>query len=516
MAKKILIDAKYPEEKRVAILEGDRLVDFYVELTAKEHLRGNIYKGRIARIEPSLQAVFVDFGQKKHGFLQVREIMPEYCNTEGKGKKSRIQEIFHKGQELLVQVEKDERETKGASLTTYISIPGRYIVMMPGQERVGISRKIGDKRDRDRLKEIFGKLHLPENMGFILRTAGIDKTAEDISNDLNYLTKLWAEIRKEADAQKAPALIYKEQDIAIRTVRDYLTSDVDEVLVDDQETVRNIKSFLRRTLPGRRINVKYYKDKRPIFDLHNLEGQIAGISERFVHLPSKGYLVIDRTEALTAMDVNSGRSRKEKNIEQTALKTNLEAADEAARQLRLRDLGGLVVIDFIDMESGKNRRQVEARLKTALLADKAHTDITGISRFGIVEMTRERMRTAYFESTYKQCPMCAGEGVLKTDEVLALTAYRDIHMKASRGGLKSIDCRLPVTSANYLLNAKRDGIVKMEKDFKIKISITGEPSILPGQYEISMEKAREIEVFEKPGPVEEKEEKPQETPAVES
>ncbi len=519
MAKKILIDAKYPEEKRVAIIEGDRLVDFYVELAAKEHLRGNIYKGRIARVEPSLQAVFVDFGPKKHGFLQAREIMPEYFSSEGKSKKGRLQEIFQKGQEFIVQVEKDERETKGASLTTYISLPGRYLVMMPGQERVGISRKIGDKRDRDRMKDIFGKLELPENMGFILRTAGIDKTSTDLSNDLKYLNKLWAEIQKEAEKQKAPALIYKEQDIAIRTVRDYLTSDVDEVLVDDQETVRNIKSFLRRTLPGRKINVKYYKDKRPIFDLHNLEGQISGISERFVHLPSKGYLVFDRAEALTAIDVNSGRSRKEKNIEQTALRTNLEAADEVARQLRLRDIGGLVVIDFIDMESGKNRRQVENRLKTALLADKAHTDITGISRFGIVEMTRERMRTAYFESTYKKCPTCDGEGVLKTDEVLALTAYRDIHMQASRGGLQSIDCRLPVTSANYLLNVRRDGIVKMEKDFKVKISITGEPSILPGQYEISSEKAKAAEA-EKPAKAEEKEEKEkektEEKPAIES
>ncbi|MDA8088872.1 MAG: Rne/Rng family ribonuclease [Nitrospiraceae bacterium] len=515
MSKKILIDAKYPEEKRVAIIEGDQLVDFYVELTAKEHLRGNIYKGRVARVEPSLQAIFVDFGQKKHGFLQAREIIPEYYETEGKAKKGRLQEIFHKGQEMIVQVEKDERETKGASLTTFISLPGRYIVMMPGQERVGISRKIGDKRDRDRLKDIFGKLNLPEKMGFILRTAGIDKTEEDLSNDLKYLTKLWAEIEKEAEKQKAPALIYKEQDIAIRTVRDYLTSDVDEVLVDDQEAFRNIKAFLRRTMPGRKINVKYYRDKRPIFDLHNLEIQIVGISERFVHLPSKGYLVFDKTEALTAIDVNSGRSRKEKNIEQTALRTNLEAADEVARQLRLRDIGGLVVIDFIDMEAGKNRRQVETRLKSALLADKAHTDITGISRFGIVEMTRERMRTAYFESTYKKCPACDGEGVLKTDEVLALTAYRDIHMKASRGGLKSIDCSLPVISANYLLNAKRDGLVKMEKDFKVKISIAGDTAILPGQYEISMEKAREIEP-EKPEKIGEKEEKPHEQPAVET
>ena len=494
MKKKILIDAKYPEEKRVAIIEGNLLVDFYVELASKEHLRGNIYKGVIARVEPSLQAVFVDFGQKKNGFLQLREIMPDYIrpNTEGgphAGKKVRMQEVFQKGQEMVVQIEKDERDTKGASLTTFISLPGRYIVMMPGQNRIGISRKIVDK-DRQRMKEAFGALKLPEKTGFILRTAGIDKTAEDLSNDLKYLMKLWAGIQKEAASVKGPALIYKEQDIAIRTVRDYLTADVEEVLVDDQATFRDIKSFLRRTQPGRKINVKYYKDKRPIFDLHNLEDQITKISERYVHLPSKGYLVFDRTEALTAIDVNSGRSRKEKNIEQTALRTNLEAADEIARQLRLRDMGGLVVIDFIDMESSKNRRQVEGRLKTALLADKAHTDITGISRFGIVEMTRERMRTAYFESAYRKCPVCDGSGVLMTEDMVCLSAFREIHMKASRGGLESIACRIPVSGANYLLNEKRDGLVKMEKDFKVSINVIADPSIPAGQYKVETHKSK--------------------------
>ena len=488
MKKKILIDAKYPEEKRVAIIEGNLLVDFYVELASKEHLRGNIYKGVIARVEPSLQAVFVDFGQKKNGFLQLREIMPDYLGPHA-GKKVRMQEVFQKGQEMVVQIEKDERDTKGASLTTFISLPGRYIVMMPGQNRIGISRKVADQ-DRQRMKEAFGTLKLPEKTGFILRTAGIDKTAEDLSNDLKYLMKLWAGIQKEASTVKAPALIYKEQDIAIRTVRDYLTADVEEVLVDDQETFRDIKSFLRRTQPGRKVNVKYYKDKRPIFDLHNLEDQITKINERFVHLPSRGYLVFDRTEALTAIDVNSGRSRKEKNIEQTALRTNLEAADEIARQLRLRDMGGLVVIDFIDMESSKNRRQVEGRLKTALQADKAHTDITGISRFGIVEMTRERMRTAYFESAYRKCAVCDGSGVLMTEDMVCLAAFREMHMKASRGGLESIVCRMPVSGANYLLNEKRDGLVKMEKDFKLSISIIADPSIPPGQYKIEAHKAK--------------------------
>jgi ribonuclease E len=380
--KKILINARYPEEKRIAIVEGDRLVDLYVEVATREHLKGNIYKGFVAKTEPSLQAAFVDFGARKHGFLQLRELTPEYLGAKSKGRKKKIQDVLSKGQELVVQVERDERDTKGASLTTFISLPGRYVVMMPGQQRVGISRKIEDKKDRARLKEILGTLKLPEKTGFILRTAGIDKTAEDIASDLKYLTKLWDRIQKDAQGTQAPALIYKEHDIAVRTVRDYLTSDVAEVLADDQEAFRNVKAFLRRTLPWRKINVRLYKDRKPIFATHNIEEQIAKVNDRYVHLPSKGYLVFDKTEALTAIDVNSGRSRKEKNIEQTALGTNLEAADEIARQLRLRDIGGLIVVDFIDMESAKNRRQVEERLKAALSADKAHADISAISRFG--------------------------------------------------------------------------------------------------------------------------------------
>ncbi len=489
MKKKILINAKYPEEKRVAIVEGDHLVDFYVETSAREHLRGNIYKGLITRVEPALQAVFVDFGQKKQGFLQVREIAPEYFGPAGREKKKRIQEIFSKGQEFIVQVERDERDTKGASLTTYISLPGRYLVMMPGQDRVGISRKIDDPEERVRLKEILKTLKLPQKMGFILRTAGIEKTAEDMANDLKYLTKLWDRIQKEAKEAPAPALIYKEQDIAVRTIRDYLTSDVEEILADDQGTARKVREFLRRTLPWRKINITLYRGKRPIFDQHNIEDQISKINDRYVHLPSKGHLVFDRTEALTAIDVNSGRSRKEKNIEQTALKTNLEAADEIARQLRLRDIGGLIVIDFIDMEITKNRREVERRLKTALLADKAHADITGISRFGMLEMTRERMRTAYFESAYRKCPDCEGSGVVKTEEMVALSAFRDIHMKASRGGIKAITCHLPVASANLITNTKRAELAAMEKEFKVRINIISDPAMAPGQHVLHIENA---------------------------
>ncbi|PKL52144.1 MAG: ribonuclease E [Nitrospira bacterium HGW-Nitrospira-1] len=491
MKKKILINAAHAEEKRVAIVEGDLLVDFYVEASGREHLRGNIYKAAVVRIEPGLQAAFVDFGQKKQGFLQMREIKPEFFQKKVEGKRARIQDVLTKGQELIVQVEKDERDTKGASLTTYISIPGRYIVMMPGQQRVGISRKIEDRGDREKLKEIFSSLKLPKDMGFILRTACSDKTSEELSNDLKYLTKLWNRIQTESKKVSAPALIYKEQDIAVRTVRDYMTDDVTEVLIDNQEAYRNTKQFLSKTLPWLKINIKFYKDREPIFLKHNVEDQIAKLNERYVHLPSKGYLVIDKTEALTAVDVNSGRSRKEENIESTALKTNVEAADEAARQFRLRDIGGLIVIDFIDMESLKSRRAVEDTLKTALSLDKAHTDISGISKFGIIEMTRERMRTAYFESINRKCEACNGAGTVMTDEMAAMTAFREIHTLAARGGAKGIACKLTVESMNYLINMKRDEISLIEKEDKVLIKLTADTKLSPGQYTITVEKTEE-------------------------
>ncbi|MBI5640625.1 MAG: Rne/Rng family ribonuclease [Nitrospirae bacterium] len=487
MKKRILINAIHPEEKRVAIVQGDILVDFYVEASGKEHLKGNIYKGVVVRIEPGLQAAFVDFGQKKQGFLQMREIKPEFYQKKEEGRRARIQDVLAKGQELIVQVEKDERDTKGASLTTYISIPGRYIVMMPGEERVGISRKIESREDRDRLKDIFKSLKLPKDMGFILRTAGSDSTEEELSNDLKYLTKLWTKIQAESKKAPAPALIYKEHDIAVRTIRDYLTSDVTEVLIDDQEAFKSTKEFLRKTLPWRKINIKFYKEKKPIFTRHSIEEQIAKIHERYVYLPSRGYLVIDKTEALTSVDVNSGRSRKEENVESTALKTNLEAADEITRQFRLRDIGGLIVIDFIDMASSKNRREVENRLKDNLGADKAHTEVTTISKFGLVEMTRERMRPAYAEAVHMRCEACGGAGTVKSDEMVAVIALRTIHSRAVKGGIKGVTCKLPVGSLNYLFNSKRDEIAMIEKEYGIRLTFIADAK-LTGQSVIDAEK----------------------------
>ncbi|HSB51111.1 MAG TPA: Rne/Rng family ribonuclease [Dissulfurispiraceae bacterium] len=487
MSKKILINAIHAEERRVAIVEGDKLVDFYVEVAGKEHLKGNIYKGTVARVEPSIQAVFVDFGPKKHGFLQMREIMPEFFAKKQEGKRPRVQDVMVKGHEIIVQVEKDERDSKGATLTSYLSLPGRYIVMMPGQKRVGISRKIEAREDRDRLKELFGALKLPKDTGFILRTAAGDISGEELSYDLKYLTKLWNRIKTESKKAASPALIYKEQDLAVRTVRDYLTSDVSEVLVDDENAFKKLKDFLKRTLPWLKINVSFYRDKKPIFSLYNIEQQIAKIHERYVYLPSKGHIVFDRGEALTAIDVNSGRSRKEENVESTALKTNLEAAEEVARQLRLRDIGGLIVVDFIDMVLPKHRRDVENALRKALSADKAHAEITPISKFGIVEMTRERMRPAYFESVHMRCPACDGLGVVKSDEILAVTALREVHGKVASGRIKRVEVRLPVASANVLVNTKREEIMTLERAFDVKITVTADTSLKPGQYTTDIE-----------------------------
>lgn len=497
MKKKIFINALYAEEKRVAIVEGDTLVDFYVEFSSRAHLKGNIYKGVIARIEPGLQAAFVDFGPKKQGFLQMREIQPQYFQNRKQGKRARVQDVLSKGQEVIVQVERDERDTKGAGLTTYISIPGRYIVMMPGQKRVGISRKIEGREDRDRLKEMFSSLKLPEDMGFILRTACSDISSDELSNDLKYLTRLWSGIKDESEKVSAPALIYKEQDIALRTVRDYLTSDVNEVLIDDAETFRKTKEFLRKTVPWRKINIKQYKDKRPIFTQHSIEEQIEKINDRYVKLPSHGYIVFDKTEALTAIDVNSGRSRKEENIEATALKTNLEAAHEIARQLRLRDIGGLIVIDFIDMASAKNRREVEKSLQDSLNSDKAHFDITGISRFGIVEMTRERLRSSYLDTMHTACTSCSGAGVVKSDVAVAISALREMHARAATGNVQSITCRIPIESANYLMNLKRGSIVEIEKSFKAAINIIADVKLCGGQYSIEVVNREPVETVNK-------------------
>lgn len=488
--KRILINACYADEKRVAILQGGKLYDFYSELASRQSLKGNIYKGTVVSVLPSLQAVFVDFGQKRHGFLKFKEIMPElYKDTSSEGKK-KIHQLIQKGQELIVQVDKDQHDTKGASLTTYISLAGRYIVMMPGQNKVGISRKIEARDDRDRLKEIFKSLKLPKDMGFILRTASGDSMLSELKSDLKYLTRLYTNIKLQAQKAKAPALIYQEQDLALRIVRDYLTSDVTEIIVDDKATYNALKAYVKKIIPDRHINIVHYKDKVPLFSLYNIDAQVAKLSEQYVTLPSKGYLVFGKTEALTAIDVNSGKSNTEGDLEATALKTNLEAVAEIARQLRLRDIGGLIVIDFIDMQSGKNRRLIEQKMSEALSADKAHYEIAPLSKFCILEMTRERLMPAYAETISTKCEHCGGSGTVKTAEATAILALREMHHKvATTNDISGITCRLATSSANILLNNLRHELIKIEKDFGTKLTVLADVNIPKGQYKIEFIKA---------------------------
>ncbi len=481
--KRILINASYPSESRVAIVEGNRLIDFYVETTSRQQLKGNIYKGVVVSVLPSLQAAFVDFGQKRHGFLQLKEIMPELYQDKQDGKKS-IQKAVIKGQEILVQVEKDEHDTKGASLTTYISLPGRYIVMMPGQQRIGISRKIENRQDREHLREIFNSLKLPKNMGFILRTACSDSIEQELNQDLKYLLKLWQRIKTDADRAKAPALIYKEQDIALRTVRDYLTTDVAEILIDQKETFSAVKSYLKKIIPGRDFNVAHYKERQGLFSLYNLESQIAALNEPYVNLPSRGYLVFGKTEALTAIDVNSGRGKKEDNLETTVLNTNLEAVEEIARQIRLRDIGGLIVIDFIDMQSQKNRRLIEQKMADALSSDKANTELAPLSKFCILEMTRERLRPSYAETTSVKCPICNGKGIVRSDNSTALSAFRDLHYRAAEGKSDNLTCRISIEGAKILLNDMREELLEIEKSFSVRLVVVPDRDMPHGQYVI--------------------------------
>lgn len=483
MNKKILINAAHLEEKRIAIIDGKRLTDFYVEVSSAAHVKGNIYKGVISALDKGLESAFVNFGPEKHGFLPLREVMPENYKKKTKEKNPRITEVLAKGQDIMVQVEQDQRGHKGAKLTNRISLPGRYLVMIPGKERVGISRKIEDKEARNRLKDAFKGLKVSKGMGFILRTAGEDCTTEDLAGDLKYLTKLWNKIKREARKATAPALIYKEEDIAVRAVRDYLDSDVNEVLVDDRQTLTSVKNFLKLTMPWRSINAVHYKQKNPLFDEHGVEDQITALESREAVLPSGGSIVIDRTEALTAIDVNSAKA-KGKSTESLALQTNMEAAEEAARQLRLRDIGGLIVIDFIDLESRGGYRKIEETLRAALHLDKAHYDLSTISKFGLLEMSRERMRASYAATSAMTCPSCGRAGAIKSPELLAVSAMRKLHSLAVGGEAKDILCRLPVESANYLMNNLRESLSDMEKSSTAKISLMADSTLPPGTFTV--------------------------------
>ncbi|WP_417068054.1 Rne/Rng family ribonuclease [Niveibacterium terrae] len=469
--KRMLFNATQAEELRVAIVDGQKLIDLDVESASKEQRKSNIYKGIVTRIEPSLEAAFVDYGAERHGFLPFKEISRAYFRDGVEASKARIQDAIREGQELVVQVEKDERGNKGAALTTFVSLAGRYLVLMPNNPRGGgVSRRVeGDERTE--LREALDQLEVPSGMSMIARTAAIGRTAEELQWDLNYLAQLWKAIDGAAQEQAGAFLIYQEGSLVIRAIRDYFSSDIGELLVDTDDIYEQARQFMAHVMPANVHRIKRYRDDVPLFTRFQIEHQIESAYSRQVNLPSGGAIVIDHTEALVSVDVNSGRATRGADIEETALKTNVEAADEIARQLRLRDLGGLIVIDFIDMESTKNQREVENRLRDALRFDRARVQTGKISRFGLLELSRQRLRPALAETSYITCPRCTGTGHIRSTESAALHILRIVEEEAMKDNTGAVHVQVPVDVATFLLNEKRDDIAQIELRQKVNMLI---------------------------------------------
>ncbi len=486
--KRMLINASQPEEIRVALVDGQWLYDLDIENRLREQKKANIYKGKITRIEPSLEAAFVDYGAERHGFLPLKEISREYFVDQGKNANSgrgRIKDLVKEGTEVIVQVDKEERGNKGAALTTMISLAGRYLVLMPNNPRAGgISRRIeGDERAE--LKSALSGITTPKGMGVIVRTAGVGRSSEDLQWDLEqYLLPLWQQIKSQAASCEAPKFLFQESNVIIRAIRDYLRPDIGEVIVDNDEAYQLALQFTQQVMPNYRNKVKLYKEAVPLFTRFQIEGQIETAFEREVKLPSGGSIVIDKTEALVSIDINSARATKGEDIEETALATNLEAADEIARQLRLRDIGGLVVIDFIDMQPVKNQREVENRTREALGMDRARVQIGRISRFGLLEMSRQRLRPSLDETTSKVCPRCNGQGIIRGTRSLALSILRIVEEEAKKERSAEIRAVVPVPVATFLLNEKRNAIAKIESLYSSRIVILPNTDMVTPHYEV--------------------------------
>ncbi|OAI16106.1 ribonuclease E [Methylomonas lenta] len=488
--KRMLINATQPEELRVALVDGQKLYDFDIEVPSKEQKKSNIYKGIITRVEPSLEAAFVNYGSEKHGFLPFKEIAPEYRSGDGSDNKSTKANI-REGQEIVVQIEKEERGNKGAALTTYVSLAGTYLVLMPNNPKAGgISRRIeGDNRSE--LRETMAALEIPESMGLIIRTAGSDKSAEELQWDLNYLMQLWEAIDRSSREQSAPFLVFQESNVIIRALRDHLRGDIDEILIDQEAAFKLAHNFLKQVMPHNLQKAKLYEDSVPLFSRYQIETQIEMAYKREVSLPSGGSIVIDHTEALTSIDINSARATKGSDIEDTAFNTNLEASDEIARQLRLRDLGGLFVIDFIDMMSNKNQREVENRLRDALKIDRARIQTGRISRFGLMEMSRQRLRPSLGDSTQLTCPRCKGQGTIRNVESVTLAVLRLIEEDAMKKGTERVIAHLPIDCATFLLNEKRATLQELEARLQVSIVVLPSKHLETPAYDIERIKSLE-------------------------
>ena len=493
--KKMLINATQPEEVRVAMVDGQRLYDLDIENRQRIQTKANVYKAKITRVEPSLEAAFVDFGADRHGFLPLKEIAPEYYRSkapENEGK-VRIKDVLKEGTEVIVQVDKEERGTKGAALTTYISLAGRYMVLMPNNPKAGgISRRI-EGEDRSELKASLSQLKLPDGMGVIIRTAGVGRTTEELQWDLDYLLQLWDAIAQANQDSKPPTLLYQESDVIIRAVRDYLRDDIDQVLIDDPTAYQRAADFVGMVMPHYKNRLKQYEDSLALFNRFQIEGQIETAFQREVRLPSGGSIVIDPTEALVSIDINSARATKGSDIEQTALQTNLEAADEVARQLRLRDMGGLIVIDFIDMSANRNQRAVENRIREALEVDRARIQVGRISRFGLLEMSRQRLRPSLGETSGMVCPRCTGQGTIRDTKSLALAILRLIQEEAAKERTGEVQAIVPVDVSTFLLNEKRADINEIESSTGVRTVVVASPYMDTPHFEVRRLRDDEVE-----------------------
>ncbi|MDH5710292.1 MAG: Rne/Rng family ribonuclease, partial [Gammaproteobacteria bacterium] len=494
--KRILINATQKEEIRVAMVDGQQLYDLDVEISSQEQKKANVYKGKITRVEPSLEACFVDYGAERHGFLPFKEISRNYFTEEAlkAGGRPDIRSAIAEGTEVVVQIEKEERGNKGAALTTFISLAGRFLVLMPNNPRAGgVSRRI-EGEDRQSIREAMSQLTMPDGMGMIVRTGGIGRSVEELQWDLDYLLQLWEAFEKAAADRSAPFLIYQESNVIIRALRDYFRNDISEVLIDSVEVFETAKQFIEQVMPNRISKIKLYRDAVPMFNRFQIENQIESAYRREVQLPSGGSIVIDHTEALISIDINSARATKGGDIEETATNTNLEAADEIARQLRLRDLGGLVVIDFIDMMSSKNQRDVENRLRDAVAIDRARVQIGRISRFGLLEMSRQRLKPSLGEATQIVCPRCTGNGTIRTVESLALSLVRVAEEEALKESTGRVEIHVPVDVATFMLNEKRKAIATVEAQTGVHILVIPSIALETPQYRV--ERVRKSEMDE--------------------
>ena len=498
--KRMLINATQKEELRMAMVDGQNLYDLNIELSSNERKKANIYKGKITRIEPSLEAAFVNYGAERHGFLSLKEISSEYFIKEIEpGSRANIKEVLKEGQEIVVQIDKEERGKKGAALTTFVSLAGRFIVLKPNKARSGgISRRIVGE-DRDLARSSLREINIPTNMSVIVRTAGIDRTSDELEWDLNNLLAIWEAIKTVIVKRPSPFLVYKESNAVLRSLRDYLTNDVGEILIDGKVAYDEAKEFVEQVMPQNLKKLKYFNEDVPLFTKYQIESQIESAYTHSVNLPSGGSVVIDHTEALVSIDINSARATKGSDIETTALATNLEAADEIGRQLRLRDLAGLIVIDFIDMHAHKNQREVEVRMKKAAIEDRARIQIGKISRFGLLEMSRQRLRPALGESNQLICPRCTGIGSIRSVESLALTILRIIGEEARKDLTAKIIAQLPIEVATYLLNEKRDWVQNLESSHNTSVILVANPSLETPHFDIKRVRTDQLELPENSG-----------------